>query len=283
MKLVKRGMSILNQAQMSFYKEQGYLVLPNFIEKSNANELKSRALKLIDEWDNKDQHIFTTNKQTRSTDQYFLDSAENISFFLEERADQATNKDKNVLINKIGHAIHDLDPVFESFSYQTRFRKILDDIGYRDPKIVQSMYIMKPPSIGGEVKIHQDNSYLITEPSSCIGVWLAVEDAKKDNACMWAVPGSHKLGTLTYFSRSGDKVSYTDHPDYSSENGVFLEVEAGTVILLHGDLVHWSDQNKSSKSRHAYTLHVVESDNVVWSDKNWIQRKQIPFKNWSLS
>ena len=281
--MIKRGLSVLSSSQINFYKTQGYLVLPKFVEKPAVDELKSQVLKLIEDWNTADYNIFTTNHQTRTTNEYFLESAENISFFFEERANEANTKDKSKLINKLGHAMHDLDPVFERFSYSPSFRRILADIGYQKPQIVQSMYIMKPPSIGGEVKIHQDNSYLITEPSSCIGIWVAVEDAKKDNACMWAVPGSHKLGTLTYFSRSGDEVTYTNEAEYSSENGVCLEVEAGSVILLHGDLVHWSDMNRSNKSRHAYTLHIVESESTKWSDNNWIQRKNLPFKTWSLS
>lgn len=48
------------------------------------------------------------------------------------------------------------------------------------------------PGIGGEVVPHQDNSFLYTEPSTCTGLWLALEDAKTINGCLWAIPGSHK-------------------------------------------------------------------------------------------
>lgn len=57
-------------------------------------------------------------------------------------------------INKIGHALHDIDPVFQEFSYRKVFREMLADLGYKAPIIVQSMYIVKPPNIGGEVGMH---------------------------------------------------------------------------------------------------------------------------------
>lgn len=51
---------------------------------------------------------------------------------------------------------------------------------------------MQQPGIGGEVVPHQDNSFLYTEPRSCTGLWLALEDANITNGCIWAIPGSHK-------------------------------------------------------------------------------------------
>ena len=121
-------------------------------------------------------------------------SAYNISFFLEDSA-KASILDKHNSINKIGHAIHDLDLLFRKFSYRKEYKQILSDLGYKSPQIVQSMYIMKPPYIGGLVNPHQDNAFLITNPNSCIGIWVALEDSSEDNGAMFAVPQSHKLGT----------------------------------------------------------------------------------------
>ena len=41
------------------------------------------------------------------------------------------------------------------------------------------MYIFKQPRIGGEVICHQYSSFLHTQPMSCVGLWLAVEDAER--------------------------------------------------------------------------------------------------------
>lgn len=53
----------------------------------------------------------------------------------------------------------------------------------------QSMLIFKQPFVGGEVVPHQDSSFLATSPLSCVGIWLALEDATRDNGCLWALPG----------------------------------------------------------------------------------------------
>lgn len=52
------------------------------------------------------------------------------------------------------------------------------------------------PGIGGEVVPHQDNSFLHTDPATCTGLWLALEDATVVNGCLWAIPGSQKSISL---------------------------------------------------------------------------------------
>ena len=39
---------------------------------------------------------------------------------------------------------------------------------------------------------HQDATFLMTNPSKVLGVWIALEDATKENACLWFIPGSHR-------------------------------------------------------------------------------------------
>ena len=74
----------------------------------------------------------------------------------------------------------------------SRARRACAAIGFAEPLLLQSMYIFKQPRIGGEVSCHQDSTFLHTEPLSCVGFWLALEDATEKNGCMWAEPGGHR-------------------------------------------------------------------------------------------
>ena len=275
-----RSFSFLTREQKAFFDKNGYLYLPKLIPNTEIAEAKIRAYEHIDSWVPSSNHpVFTNNDLSLTTNDYFFKSAYKISFFLEDSA-KPPIANKRTAVNKIGHALHDLDNVFRKFSYRKEYKLALNDLGYTNPQIVQSMFIIKGPKVGGEIKPHQDCSYIITEPASCIGIWVAMEEASSENACMYAVPGSHKSGTQVFWERNGSTMTHSNPFQYSTANAVCLEAKPGTAILLHGDLVHWSEHNRSDKSRHAYTLHIVKGD-YEWSPKNWLQRPSFfPFRTW---
>jgi len=157
------------------------------------------------------------------------------------------------------------------------------DIGMELPKVVQSMYIFKQPYIGGEVGAHQDGAFLYTEPQSVLGFWWALDDCTQENGCLWAVPGSHKLGVHRRFRRrdspEGGVEFIPNEPILWDLSGAIpLECKAGTLVLLHNAVVHFSGENTSPATRHAYSIHVIEGKpGVVYPEDNWLQRDE-PFR-----
>ena len=61
-----------------------------------------------------------------------------------------------------------------------------------DPVVLDSIVVLKPPRIGGMVNIHQDSTFLMTEPDTIMGFWLPFQDSTLQNGCLWGIPGSHK-------------------------------------------------------------------------------------------
>lgn len=204
-----------------------------------------------------------------------------------------------------------LDPVFRRFTNQKTLQSLACALGYSDPIVLQSMVICKQPQIGGEVTKHRDSTFLYTEPqSSAKGMWFALEDCTKDNGCLYFVPGSHKDGASNRrFQRTGElkrsvnnkpfgftgkddeyiqggpnntniKLNFVgeDKKSYPDEDFVAAEVKKGSLVLIHGEVVHMSSHNHSSKSRYIYTFHMIEGDEklVSYPERNWLQSKD-PF------
>ena len=268
----------LNSGQIAAYEREGFLVLENFVAESTCNGLRAQAEELVRDFDPAGVvSIFSTHEQTRTSDDYFLESGDKIRFFFEENAflpDGSLRQTKERSINKIGHALHDLDSVFDSFSRTPEIKQLVSDLGIDEPLLLQSMYIFKQPRIGGEVTCHQDATFLFTEPLRMVGLWFALEDAGVDNGCLWAIPGGHELGLKSRFMRAeggGTRFEVLDDTPWPEAKLQPLEVKQGTLIILHGLLPHLSRENRSSKSRHAYTLHVIDASSD-YPANNWLQR-----------
>ncbi len=259
------------------FERQGYLVLPGFVSPADCDALKARAEELVSGFEPATVSIFTTREQTRTSDEYFLSSGDSIRFFFEEdafRPDGSLRQDKALSINKIGHALHDLDPRFDRFSRTPQLAALASELGLRKPLLLQSMYIFKQPHIGGEVTSHQDATFLYTEPLTCLGLWFALEDATLENGCLWALPGGHRLGLKKRFVRApggGTAFRVLDSTPLPEEGMVPLEVEKGTLVVLHGLLPHRSGPNTSSKSRHAYSVHLIDGT-AAYPEDNWLHR-----------
>lgn len=269
---------MLTPEQVAQFHRDGYLVLDGFSSQEECTKLRRRMDQLLADFDPQTISIFTTTNQIAKTDDYFLNSASDIGFFFEDKAFDEQGKlrqAKELSINKVGHALHDLDPVFREFSRSQAVANVLRSLGYQRPLPVQSMYIFKQPSIGGVVVPHQDSTFIHTTPLSCVGLWWALEDATKDNGCLWALPGVHKQGlTRRFFKRPDGTVGF-DGPatEWDLSGCVPLECRAGTLVLLHGENVHYSAENTSPVSRHSYSMHVVESaKGTEWTADNWAQR-----------
>jgi phytanoyl-CoA hydroxylase len=272
-------LSTLTSQQLAHYERDGFLVLDDFVSEASCNALRERAEELVSKFDPQGViSIFSTHEQTRTSDDYFLTSGDEIRFFFEENAfDESGNlrQSKERSINKIGHALHDLDAIFNSFSRTTELAQLVASLGINNPLLIQSMYIFKQPNIGGEVTCHQDSTFLYTEPLSVTGLWFALEDATVENGCLWAIRGGHKGGLKSRFVRAaggGTRFEIFDESAWPLDDLVPLEVKKGTLIVLNGLLPHLSMANTSPRSRHAYTLHVIDGG-CHYPANNWLQRK----------
>ena len=269
---------MLTDIQKQQYQRDGYIVLPDFKSAEQIAALRARAEQIVEEFDPSQRSgIFSTVEQEKTNDAYFLGSDNTIRCFFEEEAfgpDGQLKQAKALSINKIGHAMHDLDPVFRSFSTDMRLAELARDLGLAQAQVWQSMYIFKQPGIGGEVRWHQDATFFDSTPISVTTFWFALEDATIENGCLWVEPGGHRGPMRERFVRDGDEITMekldsTPWPDDSV--AVPLEAKAGSLVCFHGLLPHYSAPNRSRVSRHAFTLHATDA-RTAYSARNWIQR-----------
>jgi len=236
----------------------------------------------IDEFEPAEQAaVFTSSGRHLEQQQFFLASARNVSCFLESGAldDQGQlNCEKAVAINKIGHALHDFSDAFAELAQLPALVYHLRQQSDEPWELMQSMVIMKPPRIGGEVNWHQDGTFLIDAQQRCMGIWIALEDANEDNGCLQfgdtPPQGLCSLFETDHLSGETQMRSLTDalRPP---EHPILAPCHAGDAVIFDGLTPHASSPNRSSKSRRAITLHFKPAASD-WAPTNWLQRDSLP-------
>jgi phytanoyl-CoA hydroxylase len=272
----------LTSHQRAAWVRNGYLVLPHFKPAQAVAAVVARAHAIVANFQpSPAAGTFSTRDRSRVADGALLASAHEVHCFFEEEAHDAQGRLQVPLtqaINKIGHALHDRDDVFQRFSHGPELATLAADLGLKQPQVWQSQVIFKQPHIGGEVGWHQDASFFATDPQSVTTFWFALEDATLTNGCLWVQPGGHR-GPLReqyvceQINGSGRlrMHSLDNTPWPAQEAAVPLPVAAGSLVVFDGLLPHRSDANRSGVSRLAYTLHVTDG-RTRYSPLNWLQR-----------
>jgi non-heme Fe2+,alpha-ketoglutarate-dependent halogenase len=113
------------------------------------------------------------------------------------------------------------------------------------------------------VSWHQDASFWPLTPSKTVTVWLAIDDADRENACMKFIAGSHHLGHLTYRLSEDDDNSVlnqtVENPEQYGEV-IYDELKAGEISLHSDLLLHGSEANRSERRRCGLTLRYCAAE-----------------------
>ena len=244
----------------------GYAVIENFFDPKPLKEEVKRLLleapepKAIFSSKNTNGDSFKSIIENKNFQELF-DSTNEIKYFYEDKAllNGKLLYSKEDSVNKIGHGLHLKNKVFQEFASSDMIKRLCLDLGYFDPIVLQSMVIVKPPYIGGEVIPHRDNTFLYTEPETSVGLWFALNDSTLENGCLQFAPGSHNdIHDRRWVRFNGGMIFTGSDPKSNTYSFTPVPVKAGSLIIIHSNVLHMSLENKSSQPRHAFTFHIIE-------------------------
>lgn len=139
--------------------------------------------------------------------------------------------------------------------------------------MLESQVMFKPPGTPG-TKPHQDDFFVRSHPSnSILTAWMALERATQENGGLYVYPSSHLNGKLKVRRHWHKLISYLpqilsanlnrffrseSEYDNSARVGEFYQtiipenyerhfatIPPGSIIFMHGDLVHGSSENNT--------------------------------------
>ena len=148
-------------------------------------------------------------------------------------------------------------------------------------------FFCKMPHDPKTVSWHQDASYWPMTPSKTATVWLAIDDADVENACMRFIPGSHHHGHLTYHLSEKDENNVLFQTVRDAENygdPIDVELKAGEISIHSDLLLHSSQANSSQRRRCGLTLRYCTPDVRAlqgWHNKGVLLAGSDPDHHWA--
>ena len=120
-----------------------------------------------------------------------------------------------------------------------------------------SKMMLKEPRVGGAWEWHQDYGYwyqngcLYPYMASCM---IALDRATKANGCLQVLKGSHHMGRVEHGRFGGQTGADPQRVNAALERLelVYCEMEPGTALFFHANLLHMSAQNKSDNPRWSF-------------------------------
>lgn len=163
---------------------------------------------------------------------------------------------------RITNRHHD-DAEIWSLATHPRVLEVATAILGSDVVLLSSGFFAKQPQDGDHfVDWHQDTTYWGLQPPFAITVWIAIDDSDVANGCMRVVPGTHRVGLLVHgtSSKAGNLLGQNQAIDpalFDVASAVDCILKAGQASIHHGETVHGSNPNTSTRRRCGMTIRLT--------------------------
>lgn len=225
----------------AFYRENGYLVVPDLLSPQEVADLRAEAA--------------TICRGRRGAVRGL------------QPDDPAAEDDAIMARYLCIHFPHKISPFMRAALAHPKIAEILAELIGPNVKCMQSMLFVKHAGKPGQAW-HQDEYFIPTRDRSLTAAWIALDNATVENGCLWVIPGSHRDGVLWPRRPHGtdefDEGDETWGSPYDGQEGVPLAVGAGGVVFFHGYILHRSYRNRArSGFRRALVNHYMSAESLL--------------------
>ena len=222
----------LSRDQQTFYEENGYLLLPSFIDKGEAASLRAEV-----------HAIAIRQGPTNAT--------------WSSVAAQGT-------VLEHSHDVQFRSAAFTRLLVDPRLMDVFTSLIGPNVQLHHNKMFIKPPERGSPFPMHQDYGYFPHRGNSMTAAILHLDDAPDAKGCVRVFPGSHKLGPQTAIG--SDHVVDSDR--FPLDTAVRVEAKAGDLLVFNYLTVHGSGLNISNEPRTTWLVQVRDPEDEPVSEQH---------------
>jgi ectoine hydroxylase-related dioxygenase (phytanoyl-CoA dioxygenase family) len=160
---------------------------------------------------------------------------------------------------------HRVDQIYLKAMASPKLANIMDNlVGGLAAGIQTEFFYCKPGTRG--FSLHQDNFFVEAPLGQFASAWCALTDVTPENGALIVYPGSHKEGLLPVRKLELGEHASQD-PNANNEECVVPNkykpitpsVAKGSVLFIHGHVVHGSNPNSSNRWRQVLLCTYIKS------------------------
>jgi hypothetical protein len=223
----------LTAGQVAFFHEHGYLAGVRILDDAQVEILREELIRLMDP------------------------AHPGHRLFYEFHSNESTTPG-SVLFHALG--AWRIEPGFHDILWQPAFLRPASQLLAGGVRFWHDQLFSKPARHGGVVAWHQDYSYWTrTEPMQHLTCWIGLDDATRDNGCLWYVPGSHRWQLLPITGLAGDMDeirTVLSEEQKAAFRPAPIELKKGECAFHHPLMVHGSYENRTDSPRRATVINV---------------------------
>ncbi|WP_409346319.1 phytanoyl-CoA dioxygenase family protein [Paenibacillus sp. MBLB4367] len=225
---------MINDKDVVFYKENGYLLVKRVFGQTEVEEMR-RAV----------DHTIERAARTKA--------AQNHAW----QGDYMSPEQLKKLVLKGFHDVHYHDAAFARALLHPNMTAVLSQLIGPNVLLHHSKMLVKPPENGAAFPMHQDQPYFPHQNHTMLAASVHLDDADEENGCLRVVPGSHKEGPLPHVG-----TYYLNHKEYPISMGTPCPAQAGDVLFFNYLTIHGSDCNRSTRTRRNVLFQYREASDL---------------------
>lgn len=218
----------ITHAELASYADHGFLVIPDFLEPDEVDELESAVKELLAE-------------------QLAEAGIDALPYY---GAPVSAGSNLSHHMNPFQRS-----PRLRKFSTDCRLADITHQLeGVEDIRLYQDMIAVKPPW-GAPTAFHMDVPRISFTSDHAVSYWFPLVDVTQDNACLYYLPGAHKEKRAAfggvYEMHELDQVD----PTWATMTAIAAApVPRGGVVLHEGYAPHGTNANMSPRPRPVFVI-----------------------------
>ena len=225
-------MTRLTSDQLSFYEENGYILICAFIAADEAAALRAEVHAIA-------ERQGPTNATWSSV------------------SDQGTKLEHS-------HDVQFRSAAFSRLLVDPRLADVFTSLIGPNVQLHHNKMFIKPPERGSPFPMHQDYGYFPHRGSSMTAAILHLDPAPDAKGCVRVYPGSHRLGPLEAFGQD----HHVDVERFPLSKATPVEAQAGDLLVFNYLTVHGSGLNISDEPRTTWLVQVRDPEDEPSSEQH---------------